>query len=90
MQSAAEWAWNTPFCAIIKGNGAMRHESGLSFRQREETARQIAAALAYLRHEARAAGFPDTVSALEDLEKTVVREGLSAISGGIQDERQPS
>lgn len=65
----------------------MRHKSGSSPRQREDTARQIAAALAYLRHEARAAGFADTVSALEAVENTVLREGQPGVPRQTQVKR---
>ncbi|GAA4479655.1 hypothetical protein GCM10023157_16080 [Gluconacetobacter asukensis] len=57
----------------------MPHECTLSSSQREEKAQQIASALAYLRLEAAGAGFSDTVSGLEDLEKRVVREARAIV-----------
>ncbi|GBQ31142.1 hypothetical protein ACLRDC_16485 [Gluconacetobacter sacchari] len=68
----------------------MPRECGVTSSQREEKARHIAAALAYLRHEAGEVGLADTVSALETAEKTVIREGQSETSGETQEARAPS
>lgn len=57
----------------------MPPECTLSFSQREEKAQQIASALAYLRLEAADAGFSDTVSGLEDLQKRVVHEAQTIV-----------
>jgi hypothetical protein len=72
--SATKRAFNSRFSATIYKSTNMPPEFMLSSSQREEKAQQIASALAYLRLEAACAGFADTASGLEDLEKRVIHE----------------